>query len=353
MLIDFELPEKLIATHPSQKRDHCKMLVVERASGKITHTTFNQLPNFLGHDYFLVLNQARVNHSRMFWTDSKGKRQEILFLKHLKDEADHSVWEAIVSGKKLEVGVPYALNESLHFQLIQPRENSIAHIQVNKTKAQLEEVLREHGQLPLPPYILKKRKQQGVENYTQADEKNYQTVFSKSSGAVAAPTAGLHFTDKTFAELKLKGVGWDFVHLSVGWGTFAPLTKENFETKKLHKEFCSIPSHTALNILDAKRNGKKILAVGTTVVRTLESWAKFGMNAKGFEGDTDLFITPPHSFTIPNAMLTNFHIPQSSLLLLVAAFLGKDGEKRIIEIYNEAIAKEYQFYSYGDCMLIV
>ena len=329
------------------------MLVVDRSSGKITHTTFNQLSTFLGHDYFLVLNEARVNPCRMFWTDPKGKQQEIVFLKHLKDEGVHSTWEAIVSGKKLEVAKSYAMTESLDFKLIQPRENSIAYIQVNKTKKQLEEILREKGQLPLPPYILKKRKEEGVESYTEADEKNYQTVFSKNAGAVAAPTAGLHFTDKTFAELKLKGIGWDFIHLSVGWGTFAPLTKENFETKKLHSESCLIPSHTALNILDAKRKGKKILAVGTTVVRTLESWSKQGMNAKGFEGDTDLFITPPHSFTVPNAMLTNFHIPQSSLLLLVAAFLGKDGEKRIVEIYNEAIAKGYHFYSYGDCMLII
>lgn len=283
----------------------------------------------------------------------KVKNRKSFFLKHLKDEQQHSTWEAIVSGKKLETGKNYPVTEALDFQMIQPRENSIAYIQVNKTKLQLEEILREKGQLPLPPYILKKRKEEGLEDYTPADEKSYQTVFSKSSGAVAAPTAGLHFTDKTFAELKLKGVGWDFVHLSVGWGTFAPLTQENFDKKQLHKEFCSIPSHTALNILEAKKKGKKILAIGTTAIRTLETWAKHGMSAKGFEGDTDIFITPPHKFTAADAMLTNFHIPQSSLLLLVAAFLGEGGEKKIVEIYNEAIAREYHFYSYGDCMLIV
>ena len=353
MLINFDLPERLIARNPSDKRDHCKMLVVDRSTGKITHTVFNQLSSILDEKYFLVLNDARVNPSRIFWIDPKNKKQEIVFLKFVSGDDQSSIWEAIVSGKNLKTKIPYIIDGSVEFQLLKDRENSIAHIQVNRPQVDVQLLLEQKGQLPLPPYILSKRKEDGIEPYTDQDKSNYQTVFHKQSGAVASPTAGLHFTDETFSALKQKGIDWDFIHLAVGWGTFAPLSQHHFETKKLHPEFCSVSPTSAAKILSAKLSGKKILAVGTTVVRTLESWAQSQSNAKGFEGETEIFITPPHDFKMSDAMLTNFHIPNSSLLLLVAAFLGKDGEKKIVEIYKEAIEKEYRFYSYGDCMLIL
>ncbi len=353
MFIDFELPDRLIARTPSGQRDHCRMLVFERSTGNIRHAFFNQLSTFLDDSYFLVMNEARVNPSRIFWNDSKNKKQEIVFLKSLRSEEKTSTWEAIVSGKNLELNHPYVIDEGIEFSLLKDRGNSITYIQINRSQAEVDKWLELKGQLPLPPYIMSQRRQDGSQEYSEEDKENYQTVFSKKGGAVAAPTAGLHFTDRTFSDLKKNGIDHGFVHLSVGWGTFAPLTPNHFETKKLHPEYCSLSSELAQRIQQKKRNDKKILAVGTTTVRTLETWAKRGMPEDGFEGETDIFITPPYTFQITDALLTNFHMPQSSLLLLVAALLGKGGEKKIVEIYNEAIAKDYRFYSYGDCMLIL
>jgi S-adenosylmethionine:tRNA ribosyltransferase-isomerase len=347
MLIDFELPQHLIATHPSEKRDGCKMLVFDRGTQQITHTVFNQLPSILSPNHLLVLNQARVNPSRMFWMDSKGKKQEIVFLKPL----DEYSWEAIVSGKKLKIDQVYDAEE---FEFtITARSGTVATISLNRSRLEIESILQNKAQLPLPPYILNQRRQEGEAEYETSDDQDYQTVFAKTGGAVAAPTAGLHFTDQTFSDLKNTGIDWEYVHLSVGWGTFAPLTSENFETKTLHQEYCSISSQVSRKILQAKQDGKKVLAIGTTSVRTLESWARAGVSPSGFASNTDIFITPPYNFQIVDAMLTNFHIPQSSLLLLVAAFLGKEGEKKILDVYREAIEQQYRFYSYGDCMLIV
>lgn len=353
LAIDFHLPDELIARNPSGRRDQCRMLVYNRATQQIQHKTFNEITEILTPEYFLILNQARVNPSRIFWNDPKGKKQEIIFLKYLDGDVNVSRWEAIVSGKKLKTLTPYAIDGDMHFMLQKDRENSIARIQVNRSHQQVEAFMQQKGQLPLPPYILSKRRDDGIVEYSEHDEKNYQTVFSKQSGAVASPTAGLHFTENTFAQLKEKGIDWDFIHLSVGWGTFAPLNESHFKHKKLHPEFFSITPETASKILSEKKKGKKILAVGTTVVRSLESWAQNGANPEGVEGNTELFIIPPHQFKMPDAMLTNFHIPNSSLLLLVAAFLGENGVLKIKEIYAEAIEKGYQFYSYGDCMLIL
>jgi S-adenosylmethionine:tRNA ribosyltransferase-isomerase len=353
MLIDFELPEHLIARQPSDQRDQCRMLVFDRSTGSVRHAFFNQLSTFLDDSYFLVMNQARVSPSRIFWNDPKNKKQEIVFLKNLRGDEKSSTWEAIVSGKNLSPNQPYPIDGSIEFTLLKDRGNSIAYIQINRSKVDVDQWLEQKGQLPLPPYILKKRQEDGIQDYTDLDKDHYQTVFSKRSGAVAAPTAGLHFTNKTFTDLKENGIDYDFIHLSVGWGTFAPLTSQHFETKKLHPEFCSLSGDLAERIQQKKKNGKKILAVGTTSVRTLETWAQRGMSKDGFEGETDIFITPPHTFKVTDALLTNFHMPQSSLLLLVAAFLGKGGEKKVVDLYQEAITKNYRFYSYGDCILIV
>lgn len=353
MLIDFDLPEELIAMHPSEKRDHCKMLVYDRSTDKIHHVLFHQLTDFIDSSYFLVLNQAKVNSCRMFWTDEKNKKQEILFLKNIQNENDYSVWEAIVSGKKIKVNEVKTIEPGFTFSLVNERKNSLALIRVNKNKAEVEKILEQKAQLPLPPYILKRRDEEGEKNYIESDVKDYQTVFSKRAGAVAAPTAGLHFTSHTFEMLKSKSIDWDFIHLSVGWGTFETLNETHFKTKKLHPEYVEIDSKTTRNILSAIERKKRILAVGTTSVRSLESWVRDGKNADGYQTDTQLFITPGDSFEVVGAMLTNFHIPQSSLLLLVAAFLGKEGNQKILEIYKEAIEKKYRFYSYGDCMLIL
>lgn len=353
MLLDFDLPDELIATHPSPRRDHCKMLVFDRSTGKTQHVSFHEIPSFLGSDYFLVFNQAKVNPCRLPWTDHKLKRQEILFLHMIEEEHASSTWEAIVSGKKMQIGFSQALDVNFEFTLLAERKDSLAVVRINKNKAELEKYLMEKGQVPLPPYILKKRETDGENAYTSNDRRDYQTVFCKKGGAVAAPTAGLHFTNDTLTALQEKGVEWDFVHLAVGWGTFQPLTMEHFATKKLHQEYMEISSNTARTLLDARNNGKKILGVGTTSVRSLETWAQQGKNEAGYKGETDIFIMPPYNFQFVDAMLTNFHVPKSSLLMLVAAFLGKDGEKKILELYNQAIEQKYRFYSYGDCMLIL
>ncbi len=352
MLIDFDLPEALIAKHPSDQRDGCKMLVFDRKSQKIQHIRFQDLPQIMDENYLFILNNARVNPSRIFWSH-QGKKQEIVFLKNVLDAKTSSVWEAIVSGKGLKIHQPYEIQEGLSFTLKQERKNSIALIEINQCKMVMEKILDEKGQLPLPPYIVSKRRNDGDLDYTHADEQNYQTIFNAKKGAVASPTAGLHFTNDTFENLKKKNIHWDFIHLSVGWGTFSPLTMHNFETQKLHPEFCHLSTQVAQKILQQKKQNKKILSVGTTTVRTLETWAQKGMSEDGFDGETDIFIYPPHHFLVSDAMLTNFHIPKSSLLLLVASFLGKGGEKKIIELYQEAIAQNYRFYSFGDCMLIL
>lgn len=352
MLIDFNLPEELIATHPSEKRDHCKMLVFDRATQKIHHSEFHRITDFIDSNYFLVLNQAKVNPCRMTWMDEKNRKQEILFLKNIDDESKSSVWEAIVSGKKINVGDVKSVTKDLTFTLLEERKKSFAMIRVNKNKSELSKILYREGQMPLPPYILKKRRSTGEDDSTK-NEDTYQTIYSTVYGAVAAPTAGLHFTDETFADLKSKKIDYGFLNLAVGWGTFAELTPENFSSKKLHAEYMDVPADVSGKILEAMNQNKKILGVGTTSIRALETWAQHGKKPEGFRGYTEIFITPGDGFQVAGAMLTNFHIPKSSLLLLVAAFLGKDGEKKILEIYNEAIAQKYHFYSYGDCMLIL
>lgn len=353
MLIDFNLPEHLIAQLPTEQRDQCKMLVFNRGTGQITHTTFHELPNLLSPNYFLILNEARVDPTRIFWKDAKGKRQEIVLLKFISEHSNSSQWEAIVSGRNLKVNQAYNIDKDLSFQLLKDREHSIANIEINKSRSHVEAHLQKYGELPIPPYIRARRREEGVDEYTKQDSSDYQTVFGKKAGAVASPTAGLHFTQETFSHLKARNIDWDFVHLSVGWGTFAPLSDHHFQTKKLHSETFSVSSSVAQKIIEKKKQGRKILSVGTTSVRSLETWANHGMSPAGYSGETELFITPGDTFKVSDALLTNFHIPQSSLLLLVAAFLGKDGEKKILDIYNEAITQEYRFYSYGDCMLVL
>ncbi len=351
--ITFDLPDELIATHPTEPRDFCKMLVYHRATQTIHHTRFHALPIFLTPKDMLIFNQTKVNPSRLFWTDPKNKKQELLLIKPIKSLKTSSTWEAIVSGKKLQVNHPYTIEDDLQFELVQERNSTLTQVKLNQPVAKIEKYIQKKGELALPPYILKRRLDTGEERYTNQDTKDYQTMFSKTAGSVAAPTAGLHFTKGTFAALKNKKIKHDFVDLSVGWGTFAPLTQKELDLKQLHPESCKLSSKVAGNILSAKQNKQKILAVGSTAVRTLETWAQEGFPQKGINIDTSIFIFPPYEFKVVDSMLTNFHLPNSSLLMLVAAFLGKDGEKQTLKIYREAIENNYRFYSYGDCMLIL
>lgn len=350
--IDFDLPEEQIARHPSEKRGQSRLMLVDSKSRICRDQHFSDLVDAFSGDEVLVLNHAKVDHVRMTWT-YKDKAQEVFFLDHLEDNGESSMWLAMVSGKKLQLGQSYELDAKVSFMIQERLDNGICRINVKKNVQEMQEMFKSQGKVPLPPYILQQRKKNGENLYEADDTYRYQTVFAQKPGAVAAPTAGLHFTDEVLARLQGKGVSIEKVFLKVGWGTFAGLTQKNFDEKKLHKEHVEISPETAQHLIRAKQKKQNIVSVGTTTLRALEWWAAQGLSEKGICGDCDLFLYPPHRFEVASSLITNFHLPKSSLFLLVAAFLGgEDSCQALRSMYLRAIEKKYLFYSYGDAMMI-
>ncbi len=328
---NYKLPNGLIAQKPLPVRHNSRLLVYNRENERITHSIFYDIQRYLHHGDLLIVNKTKVMPARIFGKKSTGGKVEVLLL----NKKDDLIWEVLVGGKRMMIAREIFFPNGLKATITETLIGSKREIKFNRP---VEPNLGAIGNVPLPPYIHEKL----------SDPDRYQTVYAKITGSAAAPTAGLHFTNELISEIKNKGVGFEEITLHVGLDTFAPVTEENIEDHHIHSEWCEISEHIANNINSAIDNGGRIIAVGTTSVRTLENAAKDG-HIESFSGFTRLFIYPGYQFKIINGMITNFHLPKSSLLMLVSAFTGYD---QIIACYQEAIKEKYRFYSFGDAMLI-
>ncbi len=333
----YDLPEELIAQTPLEKRDNSRLLVLDKISGKTEHKHFFDILNYLKEGDCLVLNNTRVLPARIFGARSDtGSVVEFVLLK----QKDTNIWECLAGpGKKAKVGHSFKFSDDLSGEVIEVLEdgNRIVKFYPN---GEFLTVLSEIGQMPLPPYIKEKL----------SDKERYQTVYSKELGSAAAPTAGLHFTDEILEKLHKMGVKTAFVTLHVGLGTFRPVKVEDVTQHKMHSEHYSVSKEAADTINETRKNGGRVICVGTTSCRTIESVAtKYGEICE-CTGDTEIFIYPGYEFKCMDGLITNFHLPESTLIMLVSAFAGYDN---VMKAYNEAVAERYRFFSFGDAMLIL
>lgn len=344
----YDLPEEQIAQWPAQRRTQSRLMVVKKDTQEIIHTQFNQLYNYLQKTDLLVLNKTKVLPARIFGKKTTGANVEVFLLKQVKD----SIWECLVKpGRKLKTGVKVIFSNTFEAEVIAEVEEGKRHL-LFKHENDFYAELDKCGTTPLPPYIKRKA--------IEEDKNTYQTVYAKNYGSVAAPTAGLHFTDEYIEKLKQQGVSFAEVCLHVGLGTFRPVKTDDILQHKMHTEYCEISSQTATAINTAKKNKHRIIAVGTTTTRTLESLADNGLVSSGAK-NTDLFIYPGKELQIIDGLLTNFHMPESTLLMLVSAFAAKqngqikpeEGYNLIMKAYKQAVEQKYRFFSYGDSMLII
>jgi S-adenosylmethionine:tRNA ribosyltransferase-isomerase len=337
---DYPLPKELIAYYPAEKRDHCRLLVLDRKSGKIDHKLFYQVINYLNDGDGLVINQTKVFPARVFGINQQsGRKIEIFFLK----KADGKLWKVLVKPtKKNPVGSVVSFDQDGCACKILERTQSGSFLAQVNFSSDFFEILEKIGKVPLPPYIRRE---------PEAEDKNtYQTVYAKETGAVAAPTAGLHFTKELLKKIEEKGVHKIPITLHVGWDSFRPVRVDDPKEHTLESEYFKIELESAEKINQIKKRGNKIVVVGTTTVRALETAVDDGVQIKSQSGWTKKFIYPPYEFKIVDALITNFHLPRSTLLLLVSAFASKE---LILKAYQEAIQRKYRFYSYGDAMLII
>ena len=336
---DYELPDALIAQHPAARRDDARLMVLRRDSGTIEHHHFRDLPNLLNSGDLLVLNDTKVIPARLIGRRERtGGRWESLYL------ATHAngTWQCLSQTRGYpEVGEVFITPSGLRLTLTERTADRHWLLRPDMPGT-ADEILAIHGQMPLPPYI---RKGEAAE----PDSERYQTVYARQPGSVAAPTAGLHFTPELLAALSMAGIGNASVTLHVGLGTFQPVKVEDPTQHSIHAEWCEVSPETVSAIATTKAAGGRIIAVGTTTTRTLESAARTGLLAP-YSGDSKLYILPPFDFRVLNGLITNFHLPRTTLLLLVQAFAGTELLRRAYEI---AIAEGYRFYSYGDAMLIL
>lgn len=329
---DYNLPKGLIATEPKTPRHFSNLMVIDRKSRKISHEKFFNLAEILHKNCVLVFNDSRVIKARLF-----GKipaKIEILLTKKL----DKNLWECLCKpGKKLKIGIIINFNKNLTGKVIKINKDGSRMIKFSPKK-DFNKTIEKLGKTPLPPYI----------KGSKAKFSQYQTIYAKEDGSVAAPTAGLHFTKKVFSDLRKKGIQTYFVTLHVGRGTFEPVKTDNIKDHKMHSEWFTINKKTAAALNKAKLSGKKIVAVGTTAVRVLESCAKNGkLTPKS--GETNIFIYPGYKWRFVDKIITNFHLPKSTLIMLVSSFAGKT---LVQKAYKTAIKRKYRFYSFGDVMLI-
>ena len=333
---NYDLPPERIAQVPVEPRHASRLLVMNRADQQLTHTTFWNIADYLKSGDVLVVNQTRVIPARLHARKATGGRVELLLLRQIEP----GVWEALVGGKKMSVGSKVVVENGPEVTIDQVLEGSRRVVRFSEP---IEPYLPNAGEMPLPPYIHERL----------IDPERYQTVYSKVTGSAAAPTAGLHFTPELMSRLTQMGVEFAFVTLHVGLDTFAPVTEENAEEHIIHTEWCEVTPETAAVINRAKQENRRVIAVGTTSVRTVESAARHahpGQVIGEMSGPTDLFILPGYQFKVVDAMVTNFHLPKSSLLMLVSAFADRNC---VLSAYQEAVRLEYRFYSFGDAMLIL
>ncbi|MEW6285960.1 MAG: tRNA preQ1(34) S-adenosylmethionine ribosyltransferase-isomerase QueA [Chloroflexota bacterium] len=342
---DYDLPESSIAQTPVEPRDASRLLVLHRDTGALEHRIFRDVGEYLRPNDLLVLNQTRVIPARIYARKETGGRVELLLLRR----RDLVTWEALVGGKGLRVGKkvfvdivdaePSSENQSkkIAAEIVEILAGSERLIRFSEP---IEPYFPKVGHVPLPPYIHEELK----------DPERYQTVYAREPGSAAAPTAGLHFTPRLLDELQGNGVKIAYVTLHVGLDTFAPVTEENPEEHKIHTEWCHLPQETADAINQTRAAGGRVIAVGTTSVRTLETAANRQLPITSYSGTTSLYILPGYQFKLVDAMITNFHLPKSTLLMLVSAFAGRE---TILRTYETAVREGYRFYSFGDAMLIL
>jgi S-adenosylmethionine:tRNA ribosyltransferase-isomerase len=363
-LFDYHLPPELIAQTPAEPRDSSRLLVLHRASGQIEHRHFRDIGDYLKPDDLLIANDTRVIPARLWAHKTTGGRVEIFLLKQLDDQGE--VWECLVRGRKLDAGVVLTLDP--HQQLEATISAAIQSIRPNGSRQirfsqPIRELLEAIGEIPLPPYIT---------DY-MGDRARYQTVYNRAGGSTAAPTAGLHFTPELLVALHERGIRFDTVTLHVGLDTFQPVTVEEVEDHPIHTEWAELKRDVAKRINDLTLQGGRVVAVGTTSVRTLE-WAATGaqdidpydteacpwQRVAAFAGSVNLFIRPGYRFRAVDTLITNFHLPRSTLLLLVSTFIAQAypndpdmGRRILLDTYAEAIQFNYRFFSFGDAMLIL
>ena len=335
---DFELPVDRIAQFPTERRGESRLMVVNRSTREITHKQFSDLEQLIPAGDAIVLNTTRVFRARLLGVRDNGTPAEILLLRPLGE----SMWEAMVHpGGKLKPGRVVKFAEGFQAEILSTTERRTRVVQLN-SRLPIDEAIEKYGHVPLPPYITRADE--------PADAERYQTVYAKESGSVAAPTAGLHFTPEMLERLAAKGVRRADVILHVGAGTFKPVETEHPADHVMHEESYTLPAPTADVLNETRASGAKIWAVGTTTVRTLESVIDEDGVFREKSADTRIFIRPPYEFRAVDRLITNFHLPRSTLIMLVAAFAGYD---LTMQAYKEAIAEQYRLYSYGDAMAIV
>ncbi len=331
--LDFNLPERLIAQRPLTPRDGSRLLAYDRQSGRIAHRRLAELPGLLGPGDLLVFNDSRVIKARVFAVKPTGGRVELLLLKRRQAR----IWEALVKpSARLKPGMVVTAGGSGYPFVLQDRLGEGRWLIANASQAATADVLEQVGETPLPPYIKEKL----------TDPERYQTVYAARPGSTAAPTAGLHFTSKLINDIKAAGAAMAPVTLHIGLDTFRPVGEANLARHQMHREYYRVPPETYEQALVAKNRGGRVIAVGTTSARVLET--VFGPEPAALEGETGLFITPGFKFRSVDGLLTNFHLPRSTLLAMVMAFAGVDQTRRL---YREAVAREYRFFSFGDAML--
>ncbi|MBK7341430.1 MAG: tRNA preQ1(34) S-adenosylmethionine ribosyltransferase-isomerase QueA [Saprospiraceae bacterium] len=345
----FNLPKNLIAQYPSDERSDARMMVVHRNTGKIEHRKFKDILDYVEDGDAMILNNTKVFPARMYGRKEKtGAKIEVFLLRELNK--DVKLWDVLVDpARKIRVG------NKLYFYDKNGKEILVAEVVDNTTsrgrtirfmhdgnEAAFQAALKILGQTPLPKYISR--------NAEPLDEERYQTIYAKEIGAVAAPTAGLHMSREIYKMLQIKGVDFGEVTLHIGLGTFRTIDVEDLSKHKMEAEYYRIPAETAQLVNNAKENGKNVFAMGTTTMRTLESSITASKMLKASEGWTNLFVYPPYDFSIANRMITNFHLPKSTLLIMVSAFAGHE---LLIDAYELAIKEKYRFFSYGDAMLII
>ena len=333
---NYELPPELIAQVPLKTRTDSRLLVYSRAQDSITHTHFRDIRQYLRPGDLLVVNNTRVIPARLYAHKETGGKVEVLLLKKLPESLLQEQWEVLVGGKRVTTGKKLTFDDGVEGTIVTELEGSKRIIQFNQP---VGPHLKDLGEMPLPPYI----------HEHLDDPERYQTVYAEIEGSAAAPTAGLHFTKEIMAELRAYGVNFAEVLLHVGLDTFAPVTEDTVEEHKIHTEWCQVSPQSAAQVNQARAEGQRVIAVGTTSVRTLESAADGQGGVRPYADTTGLFIYPGYQFKVVDAMITNFHLPKSTLLMLVSAFAGRE---HIMRCYQEAIIEKYRFYSFGDAMLI-
>ena len=339
-LFDYQLPKKYIAQKPVTPRDHSRLLVLDRKSGKITHWRFYEIEKFLNPGDILVMNNSRVIPARLWGRKETGGKMEVLLLNKISNQ----VWKVLIGGKGRKKGLKVLFPKNLKGKVIKKLPDGIWQMKFNAGGLRFKNIVNQIGEAPTPPYIRQK-----------SDLKKYQTVYAQKEGSVAAPTAGFHFAKSLMNKLEKEGIQIEYITLHVGYGTFQPVKEENIQEHKMYPEFVEVKKEVIQRIQQAKKEGRRIVAVGTTSVRVLETvLGRPRINSRlplrNVRKWINLFIYPGYKFKSVDALITNFHLPKSTLLMLVSAFAGRT---KILKAYETAKRNKYRFYSFGDAMLIL